>query len=134
MIKKLCCIMLSILFSVSLFSCSGSSDREKLCANIWESSVDFIEFTEDGKILHNFESPEESVSYYKLQRGGKINMYTEEGEEYGIVLDYRFEGDKLYIGAVEYTPLEEASETEADGKSNPEDYPDVSFENPQEAE
>lgn len=107
--KKLICLVFTAVLSMLLFSCSGNSDTEKLCANIWESNVDFIEFTRDGKILHNFESPEESVSYYKVKSGGKINMYTEEGEQNGIVLDYRFDGNKLYIGAVEYSPLEETN-------------------------
>lgn len=117
---KITGLVLALVLATSLFSCSGTSDKEKLCANIWESNVDFIQFTENGKILYNFESPEESVSYYKLQRGGKINMYTEEGEEYGIVLDYRFEGDNLYIGAAEYKPLEETKTEVSDEKEESE--------------
>ena len=117
--KKLISVVLIVCLAVSIFGCSGKSDKEKLCANIWESGVDFLEFTEDGRILMNFESPEESVSYYKLQNG-KINMYTEEGEEYGILLDYRFEGDKLYIGKAEYFVYEEKNITQENDKSEPE--------------
>lgn len=130
--KKLLGIYLTVIciMIAALSSCSGELAQSKLCENIWESNVGFLQFTESGKILNNFESEEESVSYYKLLTGGKINMYTEEGEEYGIILPYRFEGDSLYIGEVEYTPyVEEDAVQSADGASEPEDYPDVSYEN-----
>ena len=130
--KRLFCLYLVLVLMIFavLSGCSGKTAQTKLCENIWESSVGFLQFTESGKILNNFESEEESVSYYKLLSGGKINMYTEEGEEYGIVLPYKFSGDSLFIGEVEYKPYEKVDEgTNADGASNPEDYPDVSYEN-----
>ncbi len=131
MSKKIISALLAVAFLVTVCGCSSQNAKSKLCANVWESSVGFLQFTDDGKILNNFESPEECVSYYKLLSGGKINMYTEEGEEFGIILTYKFVGDNLYIGEVEYTPYESAEEkTTADGASSPEDYPDVSYENP----
>ena len=85
-----------------LAACGSANLRQKLCDGYWESSVDILEFTEDGKVLHNFESPADSVSYYKLD-GKKINLYTEEGEEYGIVFDISIDGDTLMLGKAEYT-------------------------------
>lgn len=85
-----------------LAACSSANLRQKLCDGYWESSVDILEFTEDGRVLHNFESPEDSVSYYKLD-GKKINLYTEEGEEYGITFDISIDGDTLMLGKAEYT-------------------------------
>ncbi len=130
MIRKIVCSFVAIVIFISLCACSMQNAQSRICESIWESNVGFLQFTPDGKILNNFESEEESVSYYKLLSGGKINMYTEEGEEYGIVLPYKFSGDSLFIGEVEYKPYEKVDEgTNADGASNPEDYPDVSYEN-----
>ena len=129
--KRLFGICLAVVWGMCaiLSSCSGESAHSKLCQNVWESSVGFLQFTENGKILNNFETEEESVSYFKLLADGKINMYTEEVENFGMVLPYRFEGDSLYIGEVEYKPYyDEDEKTTADGASNPEDYPDVSYE------
>ena len=96
-------ILVGILFS--LCAC-GNKDRELLCAHPWESAVGFTEFKESGKICYNFESEDTSVSYYKLLSGNRINMYTQEGEEFGIIFDYRFEDGKLYIGNAEYKKAE----------------------------
>lgn len=105
--------------AVLLTACGQTALRQKLCDGAWVSSVDVLEFTPEGRVLHNFESPEDSVSYYKLD-GKKINLYTEEGEEYGITFDISIEGDTLMLGKVEYTRYVEPSaegntEDEANG-------------------
>ena len=121
--RMLSVIMVAIICvcAVVMTACTGESDVEKLTANPWSCSTDILEFTDKGRILWNFEGLLDSVSYYKLLKGNKINMYTEEGEEYGIILDYRFEGEKLYIGEVEYTPLPTDEELLEMGKSDSND-------------
>ena len=103
--------------TVCLTACGQTALRQKLCDGAWVSSVDVLEFTSEGRVLHNFESPEDSVSYYKLD-GKKINLYTEEGEEYGMTFDISIEGDTLMLGKVEYTryvePSVEEPSTEGD--------------------
>ncbi len=107
---------------LALFLLPGCSNRkndtEKLCASIWESTFNetYLRFTESGKVLTNNETEEESVSFYKLLRGNKMNLYTEEGEELGIILSYRFEEDSLFIGEAEYHPFSENPEG-TDGES-----------------
>lgn len=114
-VKILFCV-LSLLLALTAVSCQGSvaQKRELLCDNTWASSVDILQFTKSGKVLYNFESEEESVSYFKLLKGDKINLYTEEGEEYGMIFDCRIEDDKLYIGKVEYRIIEPSFTFEAD--------------------
>ena len=96
---------LLICFSAMLFSC-GNNNKELLCAHPWETISGIYVFTESGKICYNFESEEESVSYYKLLSGNRINMYTEEGEDMGMIFDYHFSDGKLYIGKAEYKKAE----------------------------
>ena len=103
MIKKITAAVFAVsLLAASLISCGGN-DMDKFTANLWESAVGITEFTESGKICYNFEPEEESVSYFKLLSGDRINFYTEEGEQFGMIFDYRFEGDTLYIGEAKYT-------------------------------
>ncbi len=102
--KKLICITIAVFSVFALLSCGARKrNANRICDYIWESKNDILQFTKDGKILRNFQSPEESSSYYKISEN-KINMYTEEGEEFGIVFDYKFQDDKLYIGKAEYSP------------------------------
>ena len=59
-------------------------------------------------------------SFQDMLDGKKINLYTEEGEEYGITFDISIEGDTLMLGKVEYTRYVEPSaegsvEDEANG-------------------
>ena len=104
--------------TVCLTACGQTALRQKLCDGAWVSSVDVLEFTPEGRVLHNFESPEDSVSYYKLD-GKKINLYTEEGEEYGMTFDISIEGDTLMLGKVEYTRyVEPSAEGSAEDEAN----------------
>lgn len=104
-IKFLTVILLSACVIFCLASCSNN-DKELLCAHPWESAAGFYEFCESGKICYNFESEDTSVSYYKLLSGKRINMYTEEGEDMGMIFDYQFRDGKLYIGNAEYKKAE----------------------------
>lgn len=102
--KRFVCFIIAVLSVFSLFSCNTRKrNAERICDYIWESKTDILQFTKDGKILQNFQSSEESSSYYKITEN-KINMYTEEGEEFGIIFDYKFKDEKLYIGKAEYSP------------------------------
>ncbi len=103
--KRIICFALALTFALALASCNRS-DKKRLCANSWESSVDVLTFTEGGKVLRNFESEEDSVSYYKLSNG-KITLYTEEGEAFGVTFDYSFDGENFILGKALYTPIAE---------------------------
>ena len=122
MIKKITAAICAVsLLAASLISCGGN-DIEKFTANPWESAVGITEFKENGKICYNLEPEGDSVSYFKLLPGDRINFYTEEGEKYGMIFEYRFEGDNLYIGEAKYTrsSVAEYAEEKINGKSDTE--------------
>ena len=117
--KRLLALLLCLPLLVALASCSSpKKDKEALCKNAWISSVDVLTFTESGKILTGLETEDTAVSFYKIKSGGKILLYTEEGEEYGIEIPYRFKDGNLYLGNAEYTPFELANVDGENDKEN----------------
>lgn len=116
--KRLLALLLCLPLLFALASCSSAKkDKEALCKNAWISSVDVLTFTESGKVLTGLETEDTAVSFYKIKSGGKILLFTEEGEEYGVELTYKFKDGNLYLGDAEYTPLVLAA---ADGETNKE--------------
>ena len=109
--KKYLCALLCILCSFTFFACgdSSSEDLDVLTEYYWESYVDILQFTREGKILKNFQADYESVSYFKLS-DGKITMYTDTGVENGLTFDYELSDDKLYIGELEYRKYKKVSD------------------------
>lgn len=99
-----------ILFATVFTACGVQDDKEELCSEIWVSSVNVIEFMPNGVIRYNFEPIDTPTSYYKILSGNKINMYTEEGEQYGMIFDYKIEDDTLYLGKLKYTALDDDEE------------------------
>ncbi len=122
--KKLLCMFLCLVCTISTTSCGGKiSDKEldELCGWYWESYVDVMRFTEDGKILRNFEFLHESISRYTIT-DKEITMYTEDFPEDAMTFEYRLEDDKLYIGEVEYSKYQKVTEEE---KQAARDYVDI---------
>ncbi|MBR5309007.1 MAG: hypothetical protein IKU43_09560 [Clostridia bacterium] len=112
--KKIICLLLCVIFASSFVSCGKKSKDNEIDEELynwyWESYVDILQLTRDGKILRNFEMPHESVSRYSIS-DGKIRMYVEDAEDEAIVFDFRMEDDKLYIGELEYTKYQEITST-----------------------
>lgn len=103
--KRLMCFILAWICLFSVVSCGNGNETEvkkELCSWYWESVVDILQFTEDGKILRNFEPDHESDSRYKIEKDS-ITMYTDGNEQDGITFKFRLDKDKLYIGEAEYT-------------------------------
>ena len=99
---------------LSSSSCENSisdKDFDELCSWYWESYVDVMRFTEDGKILRNFQFIHESDSRYTVTKN-EITMYSEDFPEDAMTFPLRLEDDKLYIGEVEYTKYQEVTEEE----------------------
>ncbi len=122
MIKKITVALCALsLLAASLISCGGS-DMDKFTATPWESAVGITEFKENGKICYNLEPEGDSVSYFKLLSGDRINFYTEEGEKFGMIFEYRFEGDILYIGEAKYTrsSIEDYADKRVNGENDTE--------------
>lgn len=115
--KKILGIALTLFLCAMSVSCGSSlAKKAKLCDGAWVSSVDILEFTESGKVLHNFESESDSVSYYKL-KDDKITLFTEEGEKFGMTFDISVDEDVMILGTVEYKrykPEENQGEDESD--------------------
>lgn len=99
---------------LSSSSCQNSisdKDFDELCSWYWESYVDVMRFTEDGKILRNFQFIHESDSRYTVTKN-EITMYSEDFPEDAMTFPFRLEDDKLHIGEVEYTKYQEVTEEE----------------------
>ena len=112
--KKLLCLIFSLIMTVAAVSCGNGgklSDEElqELCSWRWESVVDVMQFTHDGRILCNFQFLHESDSRYSIE-DGKITMYSEAFPEDAMTFDFRMEDGKMYIGEVEYRKLEEVED------------------------
>lgn len=111
--KKIITSLIVVILLTAVFTaCSTKNDKELLCGKVWISSVNVIEFMPEGIIRYNFEPVDTSTSYYKILSGNRINMYTEEGEAYGMIFDYKIEDDTLYLGKLKYTALDEKDEAE----------------------
>ena len=100
-----------MLASVSCGNSLSDKDFDELCSWYWESYVDVMRFTEDGRILRNFQLVHESDSRYTVTKN-EIKMYPEDLPEDAMTFPFRLEGDKLYIGEVEYTKYQEVTEEE----------------------
>jgi len=124
--KKLIYFVICIICVLSIVSCGKRSDnkisaeiKNELCSYYWESVVDVMQFTEDGKILRNFESPLMSDSMYRLS-GNTITMYTVGSPEDGMTFEFKIRDDKLYIGDVEYVKRAEVPKEDAKPSDNTE--------------
>lgn len=118
--KKLLCIFICTITAILSASCNGSIAPEKkdeLCSWYWESYVDVMRFTDDGRILRNFQLLCESDSRYTVT-GKEITMYLTDFPEDAMTFSYRFEDDKLYIGDVEYRKYKEVTEAEKEEARN----------------
>lgn len=113
--KRLICIFGCILCVFTTFSCGSNKisekDLDELCSWYWESSVDVMRFTEEGRILRNFQFLHESDSRYTVT-DKEITMYSEAFPEDAMTFPYRLENGKLYIGELEYTKYQEVTEEE----------------------
>ena len=112
--RKILCLLLCVVLVFPIISCgkkdSTSEDQKVLCNYYWESYIDTLRFTEEGKILRNYEPEYESISRYKLSKG-KITMYAEDSIEDALTFEYKLDGDKLYIGTLEYKKVAEVETT-----------------------
>ncbi len=98
-----------------MVSCGGGKisdkDLDELCSWYWESYVDVMRFTEDGKILRNFQFLHESDSRYTIT-DTEITMYSKDFPEDAMTFEYRLEDGKLYIGELEYSKYQKVTEEE----------------------
>ncbi len=118
--KKIIISLLAlILFTTVFTACGAKNDKELLCNKVWVSGVNVIEFMPEGKIRYNFDPVDTSTSYYKILSGNRINMYTEEGEQYGMIFNYKLEDDTLYLGELKYTALDEGNDADEVVESGP---------------
>lgn len=112
--KKIICMFICVVCLATSVSCGNSisqKDLDELCSWYWESYVDVMRFTEDGRILRNFQFLHESDSRYTVT-DKEMTMYLEGFPEDAMTFQYRLEDDKLYIGDVEYKKYKEVTEEE----------------------
>lgn len=113
--KRILYILAALLVSAILFSCGGkdlsNEQKTELYSYYWESDVDIMQFTKNGKILRNFEFEHESDSRYTIT-DGKIKMYSESAPEDALIFDFEMSEDTLKIGELEYVKYQKIDETE----------------------
>ncbi len=113
--KRILYILAALLVSAILFSCGGkdlsNEQKTELYSYYWESDVDIMQFTKNGKILRNFEFEHESDSRYTIT-DGKIKMYSESAPEDALIFDFEMSEDTLKIGELEYKKYQKIQETD----------------------